>query len=143
MPWYSCAACSDEAILNRSALIVVSGQGTLAASSAWVKAPAAGETSAMAFATITNPGMYDVFLTSATTDAAGKVEFRDTSKGADARAQVVANLTVPAYGDLSMDEKTVYLALTDLKRPLKAGDSVMLTLVTEDSTKVQVTAVVK
>ena len=125
------------------AVATLSGQAKLDVSSPWVKAPAAGETTAMAFVTLTNPGMYDVFIVSATTDAAGKVELRDRSKGADARAQVVANLTVPAYGDLAMDEKTFYLALTDLKRPLKAGDSVMLTLVTEDSTKVQVTAVVK
>src|SRR5688572_22148723 len=108
---------------------IASGQAKLGVSSPWVKAPAVGETMAMAFVTITNPGMYDVFLTSATTDAAGKVEFRDKSKGTDPRAQVVANVTVPAYGDLSMDENSVYLMLTDLKRPLKTGDSVMLTLV--------------
>jgi len=120
-----------------------SAQAKLDVSGAWVKAPAAGDSSAMVFLTITNPGMYDVFLTAATTDAAGKVEFRDASKGPGAAAQAVANLTVPAYGDLLMDEKSNYLVLTDLKRPLKAGDQVMLTLVTEDSTKIPVAAVVK
>ena len=126
-----------------AALATLSGQAKLGVSSPWIKAPAAGETTAMAFVTMTNPGMYDVFITSATTDAAGKVELRDKSKGAEASAQVVANLTVPAYGELAMDEKTFYLALIDLKRPLKAGDGVTLTLVTDDSTKVLVTAVVK
>jgi hypothetical protein len=39
----------------------------------------------MAFAEIENPTMYDVDLTSGATDVAGKVEFRDSSKGADAK----------------------------------------------------------
>ena len=42
-----------------------------------------------------------------------------------------------------MDEKNTYLMLTELKQPLKAGDQVRLTLVTDDGTRVQVTAAVK
>lgn len=125
-------------------VLIASGQSDrLAPSSAWVKAPASGDTAAMAFATIENPGMYEVFLTSATADVAAKVEFRDKSKGSDRQAQTVKFLTVPAYGNLSMAEDGVHLMLLDLKRPLREGDEVSLTLVAEDGTKFQLSAAVR
>jgi copper(I)-binding protein len=71
------------------------------------------------------------------------VELRDRSKGADAKAQAVEFIVVPAYGSLSMDEKGVYLMLTDLKRPLKAGEMVSVTLATQDSVKLPFTAAVR
>lgn len=124
--------------------IVLAGQkDTVAASAAWVKTPAAGDKTAMAFVNIDNPTAYDIFYTAGTTDVAGKVELRDRSKGADAKAQAVEFIVVPAYGSLSMDEKGVYLLLTDLKRPLKAGEMVSVTLTTQDSAKLQFRAAVR
>lgn len=131
-------------IFGSSAASVFSGQqAQIAASAAWIKTPAPGDKSAMAFATINNPTMYDVYFTTGATDAAGGVEFRDTSKGADQKAQTVEFLLVPAYGSLSLDQKSVYVMLLDLKRPLKQGDTVSLTLSTSDGAKVQVSAPVR
>jgi copper(I)-binding protein len=113
------------------------------ASSGWVKTPAAGETTAMAFVAIDNPTQYDVYLTSAATDAAGKVEFRDKSASSDPQGQVRKTVNVSAFGSLAMDPKGVYLLLTDLKRPIKDGDMVSLTLTTDGGAMLQVSAAVR
>lgn len=42
-----------------------------------------------------------------------------------------------------MAENGVYLMLLDLKRPLREGDEVSLTLVAEDGTKFQLSAAVR
>ena len=97
----------------------------------------------MAFVNIDNPTMYDVYFQSGASNAAGKVELRDKSKGADPKAQAVEFITVPAYGSLSMDQDGVYVALLELKRPLKQGDMVSLTLSSQDGAKVEVMAAVR
>ena len=127
-----------------AAAIVLAGQAAgPAASAGWVKTPAPGETTAMAFATINNPTMYDVYFTSGTTDAAGSVQLRDKSKGADQKAQTITFIIVPAYGSLAMDQNGVYLLLQNLKRPLKDGETVTLMLSTSDGAKLQVPAAVR
>ena len=129
--------------VSAGALVVASQKDTITASAAWVKTPAAGETTAMAFANIDNPTMYDVFYTAGTTDVAGRVGFRDKSKGADQKAQTVEFVIAPAYGSLSMEPNGVYLMLQDLKRPLKEGDKVTVTLSTSDGAKLQIAAAVR
>ena len=105
------------------------------ASDGWVKLPAAGETQAMAFVTIENPGMYEVNVTSATADAGAKVEFRDAGKPVDF-------ITVPAYGRTDMTPGGVYLLVRDLKRALKEGDTVTLTLSTDVDVTLKVVVIV-
>jgi copper(I)-binding protein len=123
---------------------VVAGQPKrVEATSGWVKAPAAGETTATAFVDVDNPTMYDVYLMSAVTDLAGTVEFRDKSQKGDPQGQVRKTVTVPAYGSIAMDPNGVYLLLTDLKRPLKGGDTVSLTLRTDGGVELQVSAAVR
>jgi copper(I)-binding protein len=131
-------------------LISVAG-GTLAlaqekritASDGWVKLPAAGETQAMAFANFQNTTMYDVYLKSASADVAGKAELRDASLSGDAARKPVEFATVPPQDWLYMSPKGSYIALLDLKGPLKEGDKVTLTLTTEQGESLQVSAVVK
>jgi hypothetical protein len=106
------------------------------ASNGWVKTPPAGETQAMAFVTIENPGMYEVNVTSAASDAAAKVELRDGS-------QAVTFINVPAFGSADMTPGGAHLLLTGLKRPLKDGDAVALTLATDADAALTVQAVVR
>jgi copper(I)-binding protein len=106
------------------------------ASNGWVKQPGAGETDAMAFVTIENPGMYEVNVTSAKTDASGKVLLRDG-------AQAVTFINVPPYGRVDMAPAGVHLLLMDLKRPLKEGDTIALTLSTDVDVTLDATAVVR
>jgi copper(I)-binding protein len=106
------------------------------ASNGWVKLPASGETAAMAFVTVENAGMYEVNLTSATSDAATKVELRDAG-------QTVTFINVPAYGRVDMSATGVHLMLSGLKRALKAGDAVTLTLSTDSDITLTVAAPVR
>jgi len=113
------------------------------ASSGWVKLPAAGETTASAFLSVDNPTMYDIFLASASADVAGKVEFRQADANGTLKPDAVKNVTVPAYGSLEMDPKGVQLVLAELKRPLKDGETVTLTLSILYGATLQVPATVK
>lgn len=95
-------------------------------SSGWVRLPADGATSAMAYVAVENPTMYAFSLTKASSDVAGSVELRQTAKDV-----VLDFVTVPAYGSLDMDAEGVHLLLKNLKKPLAAGDKISLTVVTE------------
>jgi hypothetical protein len=105
-------------------------------SNGWVKLPAPGETEAMAFVTVENAGMYEVNITSATADAAGKVELRDGG-------QAVTFINVPAYGRVDMSATGVHLVLIGLKRALKTGDTMTLTLATDMDVTLNVAASVR
>ena len=88
------------------------------------------------YATITNPGMYDVFLMSASSDQAGKAELRDGDK-------TVPNMTVPAYGSLELAPGKMFVLLSNLKGELKAGETVKLTIATDGGIAISLAAVVK
>jgi copper(I)-binding protein len=115
----------------------------VAASDGWVKLPAPGENGAMAFVAIENPTMYGIYVTSAASDAAGKVELRDAGQSGDARLKAVAFISVPAYDRVDMDPGGVHLLLIDLKRPMKEGDKVVLTLSTDNAGTLEVAAIVR
>lgn len=85
---------------------------------------------------VNNPTMYDVYVMSATSDAAGKAELYSTDKPVD-------NLTVAAYGSLELKAGGMFLRLSDLKRELKAGESVAITLTTDGGVAIAATATVK
>ena len=122
---------------------IAAQQKTVSASQAWVKVPAADQTLTEAFVVVDNPSMYDVYLIGAATEAAGKVEFRDVRRPGDATAQAVKEPTVPAYGSLTMDPKGLHMVLSDLKRPLKDGDTITLTLTAHEGSTMEVSATVK
>ena len=131
-------------VFAAAALIVTAAQPKrVAASSGWVKLPAAGETGAMAFVAIENPTMYEIYVVSATADAAGKVELRDGAQSGDARLKPVEFISVPAYGRVDMEPGGPHLLLRDLKRPLKEGDKVGLTIATDNAGALEVTALVR
>jgi copper(I)-binding protein len=132
-------------------ILVVAGGPTLkaaqskepSAASGWVKLPAPGETTATAFVEVENPTMYAIYLLSASADVAGKVEIREVDKDGKTKPEAVTEVTVPAYGSVAMHPKGVHLVLSDLKKPLNEGDTVSLTVTTENGTKLQVAAPVK
>ncbi len=111
----------------------------LAAAEGWVKTPAAGETTAEAFALIRNPTMYEVYLTSASADVAASVELRASAGGS---GKAVPHITIPAYESVRLDPAGARLLLKGLKTPLKDGDIVNLTLTT-DQGALKVAAVVR
>jgi copper(I)-binding protein len=109
----------------------------------WVTLPAAGETQALAFVTIENPTMYGIYVTSATADAAGKVELRDGGQSGDARFKPLEFISVPAYDRVDMGANGVHLLLLDLRRSLKEGDKVAVTLATDNAGTLETTAIVR
>ena len=120
----------------------ISAQVEVSASEAWITAPAPGATTAAAAVTIRNPTMYDVYVISASSDLAGRIEFREPVP-AGGEAKALKELTVPAYGSLDLSPQGLHLMLIDLKQPLKAGDSVTITLSTDTGVVLKVTAPVK
>ena len=93
-------------------------------------------TTASVYATINNPTMYDIYVTSATSDAAGKVEIYSGDKAAQ-------DLTVSSYGSLELKAGGMFLRLSDLQRVLKAGESIAVTMMTDGGVTIVATAVVK
>jgi periplasmic copper chaperone A len=113
------------------------------ASGSWVKLPSARQSQAMAFVAIENPTMYGIYVTSASSDAAGKVELRDGSQAGDARLKPVEFISVAAYETVDMGPNGPHLMLLDLKRPLKEGDRVSLALTTDNAGTIEVSAIVR
>ncbi len=107
-------------------------------SSGWVKLPPAGATTTDAYATVQNPTMYAFYLVSASCDAAGTVELRQTGRDA-----ALTSVTVEAYSSLAMEPQGIHLRLKDLEKPLAEGDKINLTVVTEVGAKLSVEAIVR
>ena len=94
------------------------------------------DATASVYLTVNNPTMYDIYEMSATSDAAGKVELLSGDKP-------VESMTVAAYGSLTLKSGGMFLRLLDLKRALKAGDKVTVTMVTDGGIEITATATVK
>ena len=88
------------------------------------------------YATVSNPTMYDVYIVSAKSDAAAKVELINGEKP-------VTSITVAAYGSAELKPGAMFVRLSDLKGALKAGDEVKLTLETDGGIEIPLAAVVK
>lgn len=95
----------------------------------------AGSTASV-YLVINNPTMYDIYVVSATTPAAGKVEIYSGDKPA-------GDLTVSSYGSLELKAGGMFLRLSDLKRELKAGESIAVTMMTDGGVTIVATATVK
>ena len=104
------------------------------ASDAWASVPANG--SVAVYATINNPTMYDVYLVSGKSESAGKVELISADKP-------VANITVPAYGSVELKPGAAFVRLSDLKREVKAGDQLNVTVETDGGIAIAIAAIVK
>lgn len=116
-------------------------QKTLGASDAWIKLPSASEKTTTAFAVIDNPTMYDVYLVSASSEIAAEVGFVDASPaGADTP---VKEITAPAYGKVELKPTGVHLVLRGLKRPLAAGETIPITVVTDGGVAITLAASVR
>ena len=112
-------------------------QPTVRASGAWATASTADM--ARVFATVENGTMYEVYITGAESDAADAVEL---VRMTDGRETQVKELGVAAFDRLEMSADGTFLKLTKLKRALKSGDKVTISLETENG-PIAVDAVVK
>lgn len=124
------------------AVLMLSGfvlaQAGPSVSEGWVAVPAAGATTAEAYVIVDNPTMYEIFVVGVTADVAGSAEIVQGASG-----DRVKELPVPSYGRTELKPGAVRILLKDLKRPLKEGDSVALTLTTDGGTTLKIAAAVK
>lgn len=111
----------------------VSAQPAPSFENAW--AAPAGDAVAV-YATLSNPSMYDLYVVSGTSDAGAAVALRDGEKA-------VTSLTVPAYGSLELKPGGAHVRVLEVKRPLKPGDEVTLTLETDGGVAIAIAAIVK
>lgn len=116
-------------------------QKPITASDAWVKALPDG--TATAFAVVDNPTMYDVYLVSASADIADEVRFREPEATGSTNTKEVKEITAPAYSKAILTPGGTHLTLDKLKRQLKVGETIVLTLTTDGGLVLQVPAVVK
>ncbi|MDP2321971.1 MAG: copper chaperone PCu(A)C [Acidobacteriota bacterium] len=91
---------------------------------------------ASVYLTVNNPTMYDVYVMSATSDAAGTVELYSGDKPVD-------NLTVPAYGSLELKAGGMFLRLSELTRELEAGQPITVTMLTDGGASIVAVAAIK
>ena len=112
----------------------VAAQPSATTSDAWATATGVG--TAAVYLVISNPTMYDIYVTSATSDAAGKVELYSGAK-------LVESMTVPSYGSLELKAGGMFLRLADVKRAFKAGEQITVTLLTDGGILIVAAAAVK
>jgi copper(I)-binding protein len=88
------------------------------------------------YALLTNPTMYDAYVQSGTSEQAGKVELREGAKP-------TANITIPAFGSVELKADGPFVLLSDLKGPIKAGDTVKVSLMTDGGVAIAIAATIK
>lgn len=113
--------------------------------SAWIPLPPKGLTNAAAYMDIMNGGSDVDRLLGVSCSCAAKVELHEMSMaGGVMRMRAAPNgLEVPPVGELRLAPHGEHLMLMGLKRPLRAGEPVPLTLQFEHAGKVTVEALVK
>lgn len=111
---------------------------------AWVRATAAGRVQTGGFMVIENTSATPRTLVSASADVASPVELHEMKQeNGMMRMSPVKDLTVPAKGVLELKPGSFHLMLFGLKAPLTAGQTINITLVFDDGTKVPVKAEVR
>lgn len=119
-------------LVSAIAVLILAQPATTATDATIVRSDA----TASVYLTLNNPSMYDIYVMSATSDAAGKVELYSGDKPVD-------NLTVAAYGSLELKAGGMFLRLSELKRELTAGESITVTMLTDGGATIVATAVVQ
>jgi len=103
--------------------------GELIIGKPWSRPTAAGMPMGVAYLTITNNGSAPDALIAASTPAAARVEFHQTTiSGGMARMRPVTEIAIPARGTVTIEPGGIHLMLVDLGSPLEAGKLVPLVL---------------
>ncbi len=112
--------------------------------SATIVAVPPGITETSAHLTLKNAGSTAVVLTGASSATFGHVMLMKTTRtGAMTGMKTVPTLTVPARGTLTMGPGGDHLMLMGIKRPLKPGEKITLTLKAKDGRTLNVAATVR
>jgi copper(I)-binding protein len=111
---------------------------------AWVRAMPPSVTNSAAYMTINNNSSVEVVITSVSSDIAGASEIHQMSDTNDImRMAPIADLHIPANGKVKLKPGGFHIMLIDLKKSLKEGDVVPVTLHFKDGNSITVNAQVK
>ena len=115
--------------------------GDLVISQAWTRATPGGAKTGGGFLTIENKGSAPDKLIGASSDGAGKVEVHEMTmnNGVMKMRPVEGGLTIDPGKTVKLAPGGYHLMMTDLKKPLKQGDKMPVTLEFEKAGKVAVT----
>lgn len=114
--------------------IVTAAQAGVTAKDAWVRGTVAAQTSTGAFVTLTSTA--DARLVKASSPLAKIVEIHEsTTHGGVNRMQAVESVALPAGKTVQLKPGGLHVMLMGLSKPLKAGDSVPLTLTIDEKGK--------
>jgi len=107
----------------------------------WARATPAGATTGAVYMTLDNKSNAPDRLVGAATDVAAKAQVHEMSmdKGTMKMREVADGLAVPAGGSVVLKPGSYHVMLMGLKKPLKAGQSINLTLKFEKAGDVPVT----
>lgn len=107
-------------------------ESSVKVANAWVRAPAPGQKTAGAYVELTSGR--DAALVAAGSPAAARVEMHSSSvEGGVMRMRALSRVDLPAGQTVRLAPGGNHLMLVDLKRPLKPGDIVALTLSVQPS----------
>lgn len=111
------------------------GNPQIEVDSAWVRPSLAGSGASAAYVSIENRGSGDDRLLSVSTDVAGRVTLHaSTSEGGIARMRPLPKgLTIPSGETVTLTPGGNHVMLDQVKRPLKPGEQIPLTLSFERS----------
>ena len=111
---------------------------------AWVKAADTGMTAA--FGTLVNEGSARAHLVSVSADLSNTIQLHETvddGSGSMQMRETKAGFVVDPGGTYALEPGGDHIMVMNLARPVKPGQTVTLTLVFEDDSTKEVTAVVK
>ncbi|MCL4766538.1 MAG: copper chaperone PCu(A)C [Hyphomicrobiaceae bacterium] len=121
-----------------------SGSGGVSVSQAWSRATPGGARNGAAYFQVTAKGAGGDKLVAARSDAADRVELHThLHEGGVMRMRQVEAIELPAGKTVTLEPGGFHLMLLNLKRPLKAGEDLELTLVFEKAGEVAVKATVE
>ncbi len=111
---------------------------------AWVMLPPPVADTAAGYMTIKNTGDKEVSVVSVITDIAESPEFHSSMMhNGMMHMKAMEKVVVPAHGEVKFEQGGNHLMLVGLKKKLKAGEHVMITLTMSDGSKVMVHAEVR
>ncbi|UQE75961.1 copper chaperone PCu(A)C [Gordonia sp. PP30] len=127
-------ACSDDDKAKAAALTV---------SDQWVKAAPSGMTAM--FGTLKNDGDSEIRIVSGTSDVAGKVELHEMvdEGGQRIMREKTGGFAIPAHGTVKLAPGGEHIMLMDLKKPIVAGETVVVTLRLADGSTHKVSGVAR
>ncbi|MFN8073964.1 MAG: copper chaperone PCu(A)C [Kineosporiaceae bacterium] len=138
-----CSGAEDQPAPSGSAAPTSANGTTPAISDAWVKVTD-GDMTAI-FGTLTNPTASDVTVTGGVTQSATSVELHEVAMvdGAMTMRPKAGGFVIPAKGSLQLAPGKEHLMLMGLTNPIKAGDSIAVTLNLSDGSSISFSAIGK